>query len=64
MVDCPGCWENAGILEMMAVARCTDAGCIRVKSWGAGKGCCLQTYTGCHNPDCLLFHYQCCGIHD
>jgi len=32
-----GAGRNAGILETMAAARCTDAGCIRVKKVGCWK---------------------------
>jgi len=32
-----GAGRNAGILETMVAARCTDAGCIRVKKVGCWK---------------------------
>lgn len=42
-----GAKRNAGILETVDAARCTDAGCIRVKRWGAVKRRYLSTNSGC-----------------
>ena len=47
---------NADTLGMLVVARCTDAGYTRAKSWGTEEHCCLPPCRGWCNTDCLPFH--------